>query len=262
MIVVKNEKIGSVPTLHLAPQNQLHGKLPLIMFVHGFTSAKEHNLHYAYLLAEKGFRVVLPEALHHGERSVGLSDHDLNIRFWEIVLTMIDDLDIIKSSLEEENLIDSENIGLAGTSMGGITTLGALTKYPWIKAAVSLMGMPYYEKFALWQISELKKHGVSLPLAQEELDTLFGKLRTLDLSLQPEKLENRPLLFWHGKKDTVVPYSYTYQFYESIRPSYDKNPENLYFISDEHADHKVSREGVLKTVEWFEKHLSMIHITT
>ena len=27
--------------------------LPLVFFIHGFTSAKEHNLHFAYLLAEK-----------------------------------------------------------------------------------------------------------------------------------------------------------------------------------------------------------------
>ena len=56
-----------------------------------------------------------------------------------------------------KNLIDSERIGMVGTSMGGIVTLGSLTRYKWIKAAVSLMGMPYYEKFALWQIKELEK---------------------------------------------------------------------------------------------------------
>ena len=55
---------------------------------------------------------------------------------------------------EKEQLIDSERIGLVGTSMGGIVTLGSLTRYSWIKAAVSLMGMPYYEKFALWQLKD------------------------------------------------------------------------------------------------------------
>ncbi|MDZ5470309.1 alpha/beta fold hydrolase [Bacillus sp. 31A1R] len=265
MIVVENKRIGEIPLLHLAQKELFDEKLPLVIFVHGFTSAKEHNLHYAYLLAEKGFRVVLPEALYHGERKPTLSKHDLNIRFWEIVLKMIDDLDLIKTYFEGENKIDSQKIGLAGTSMGGIVTLGALTKYPWVKSAVSLMGMPYYEKFALWQLEELKKNNITLPLAQSDLDQLLNQLRELDLSLQPEKLANRPLLFWHGKQDTVVPYHFTYQFYKEIKTLYKKNPEYLQFISDEHADHKVSRDGVLKTVEWFEKHLlssDMMYITS
>lgn len=266
MVIIENLRIKELPVLHLAQKNKYDQKLPLILFVHGFTSAKEHNLHYAYLLAEKGFRVVLPEAKYHGERRLEeISQHELNVRFWEIVLSLIEELEIIKNYFEGENKIDSHNIGLAGTSMGGIVTLGALTKYPWIKAAVSLMGMPYYEKFALWQIEQLNKNGITLPIERDELDSLLTRLRELDLSLQPEKLAGRPLLFWHGKNDTVVPYNYTYQFYDSIRPSYENSPEKLHFISDEHADHKVSREGVIKTVEWFELHLmnqSMIYVTT
>ena len=62
---------------------------------------------------------------------------------------------------------------LVGTSMGGMVTLGSLTRYKWIKAAVSLMGMPHYEKYALWQINELKKHGIELPLKQEKIAELL-----------------------------------------------------------------------------------------
>jgi fermentation-respiration switch protein FrsA (DUF1100 family) len=246
--------------VHIVKQEYFSEKLPVVFFIHGFTSAKEHNLHYAYYLAEKGFRVVLPEALYHGERTIGLNEHQLSVRFWEIVLTTIDELHTIKEYFEAEQLIDSKRIGLAGTSMGGIVTLGALTKYDWIQSAVSLMGMPYYEKFALAQLADLEKQGGMLSISEEELAQLLSTLRGLDLSIQPEKLDQRPLLFWHGKKDTVVPFSYTYEFYHKIKPIYRGAPERLCFISDEHAGHKVSREGVEKTVEWFERYLMQLAV--
>lgn len=255
MVTIENDLINEIPVLHIADQKRRGERLPFIIFVHGFTSAKENNLHYAYLLAQKGFRVILPEALHHGERNRGLSGNRLNIRFWEIVLQTIEELDILKRSFEEEQLIDPSRIGVVGTSMGGIVTLGALTKYNWIKAATSLMGMPYYEKFALSQIGEMKKKGIELPIQEKEISQLMDKLREHDLSIQPEKLRNRPLLFWHGKQDNVVPYSSTYHFYESIKPLYLHEPEKLQFIGDEHAGHKVSNDGVYQAVKWFETYL-------
>lgn len=255
MITVENSKINEIPYLHIFDSRKNEEKLPLIIFIHGFSSRKEFNLHYAYLLADKGFRVILPEAVYHGERSTGLSGQQLNMHFWEIIIRTIAEIETVKNFFEEEQLIDPGRIGVVGTSMGGIVTLGALTQYPWIKAAASLMGMPYYERFAEQQIDELKRHNVDIPLSNEEMSQLMNKIRVLDLSLQPDKLENRPLFFWHGKKDAVVPYAPAYHFYETIRPMYEGHPDKLQFISDEKAGHKVSTEGVLQTVKWFEAHL-------
>lgn len=66
--------------MHLGEQTTFNQELPLIIFIHGFQSAKEHNLHYAYLLAEKGC-VLLPDVIHHGERGAGLSDSQMMPRF-------------------------------------------------------------------------------------------------------------------------------------------------------------------------------------
>jgi uncharacterized protein len=255
VIKIETTHIGEIPLLHVVQESLNSTPLPLVIFVHGFESAMENNLHYAYLLARKGFRVVLPEAIYHGERNAGLNTLEMNLHFWDIVTKTIDELNVIKDHLERENKIDPERIGAAGTSMGGIVTLGALTQYSWIKAAVSLMGMPYYEKFSQFQLEQLKKSGIDLPYSDKEKESIFEHLRKYDLSQQPEKLSGRPLLFWHGVKDPTVPYTYTYQFYESIRPLYHDIPEKLQFISDEKADHKVSRQGVLKLVEWFDEHL-------
>ncbi|WP_044895278.1 esterase [Bacillus alveayuensis] len=254
-VVVDHLYINGIPLLHLYKEGNERIKLPFVIFVHGFTSAKEHNLHYAYLLAKKGFRVALPEAKYHGERGFLSNENELMLKFWDIVIQMIQDLNEIKAYFEKKEWILNQQIGVAGTSMGGMITLGALTQYSWIKAAVCLMGSPYYQAFARQQIKMLKQEGVEISLSDEELNEQIDKLYDYDLSLHKEALANRPILFWHGKKDTVVPYDPTYQFYEDIKPLYQHNQDDLQFFSDENAGHKVSRQGVLWTVEWFEKHL-------
>lgn len=255
MVVIENEWIEGIPLLHVVEQENRTKKLPLVIFIHGFTSVKERNLHYAYLLADAGFRVILPEALYHGERIQGLTAADLYTRFWEIVLTTIEEVNIVKEYYDKKGLILASEIGVAGTSMGGIATLGALTQYPWIKAAVSLMGMPSYEKFSRWQIEQLKKRGVAIHFTEAQINEQLEAIRKYDLSLQPEKLANRPLLFWHGKKDPMVPYPLTYEFYETIKDGYKHNKEKLKFITEDHAGHNVSLAGVSGTIEWFKRYL-------
>jgi uncharacterized protein len=251
MIAVEKMNVAGIPLLHVVKDSDKNEKTPFVIFVHGFTSAKEHNLHYAYLLAEKGIRVVLPDALHHGERNENLSGLELNMQFWSIVINEINELQIIKDYFENEKLIDPCQIGVAGTSMGGIVTLGALTQYKWIKAAASLMGSPYYEQFSRQQIKYIQKMGIKVPLTDEELEQHFLSLQAYDLSIHTEKLAARPLLFWHGKKDQVVPFDPTYTFFQEIKSSYEEKPEYLKFIADTNADHKVSREGLIATVDWF-----------
>jgi uncharacterized protein len=255
LILVEKKRIQHIPVLHIVKQNQFSDKMPLIVFLHGFTSTTERNMHYAYLFAEKGLRVIMPEAKFHGSRSQGFSEKELSFRFWETVITSIEELSTIKQELVEDGLVDSERIGIAGTSMGAITTLGALARYDWIKAGVSLMGNPSFEEFALWQLNEMEKRNVQLGLTQEQISGLLNQLKQYDLSLQPGKLNRRPLLFWHGKLDPVVPYHAAYHFYEQNRKSYEGADGIFEFITDENAGHNVSNAGVEAAASWFEKYL-------
>lgn len=261
MIEIHNEKLKNIPFLHVI-KNEYHDLArPLVFFIHGFTSAKEHNLHFAYLLAEKGFRVILPDVQFHGERNNGQNSKEMMFQFWRMVVQMISEIEELKNELVNKELAEPEKIGLVGTSMGGIITFGALTQYKWIKAAVSLMGSPNYEMLARGQITQLKKSGIKLPFSDEELEHEFAALRPFDLSASSEKLAQRPLLIWHGKQDPIVPFQPTYNFYEKVKEAYSQSPANLHFIVDEKAGHKVSREALLETVSWFEDHLSIQHDT-
>ncbi|KSU84822.1 hypothetical protein GA0061096_0982 [Fictibacillus enclensis] len=254
MVNIESRSIKSIPVLHAFDEKKQGDKLPFMIFIHGFTSAKEHNLHFAYSLAEKGYRVILPDMLHHGDRMSDVSADRRMYSFWDIVIQGIQDVNTLVKALDEEGLIYPERVGLSGTSMGGIITFGALSQYPFIKTAVTLMATPGYEAFAYWQIEKMKQLEVSLPYSQEALAKIMSIIKPFDLTTNMKKLDNRPLLLWHSKVDQVVPYSQSHEFYQKAKPLY-KNPENIQYISDETSGHKVSRTAYLEAVKWFIKHL-------
>lgn len=117
------------------------------------------------------------------------------------------------------------------------------------------MGNPAYHHFARYLVNQLQSQGYKIPYSEQQLEGEYQKLLPVDLSMNPEKLNNRPLLFWHGKKDPIVPYTYAYDFYQKVKENYSEHPDHIRFVLDHHAGHKVSREGLLATVDWFEQFL-------
>lgn len=252
---VTEELWGDIPLLHIV-EDDLKGKqVPVVIFIHGFMSAKEHNLHYAFNMAKKGIRVLLPDAHLHGARDENLDEVQMSLRFWEVVLTSIEEVGFIRQELMQRGLHTTGKIGLGGTSMGGITTLGCLTVYDWIDAASVMMGAPGFVQLAKAQMSEFERRGFTLPVTDEEKKKLFTTLSTFDLTKHPSALNNRPVFFWHGQKDSVVPYEPTRNFIEAVKKDYAAVPDRIEFISDGTAGHAVSRSGMLKAADWLAVHL-------
>ncbi|QFT88353.1 esterase [Bacillus sp. THAF10] len=253
MINVEKQSTGAVSFLHICQADSFSEKKPTVIFIHGFQSVKENNLHYAYLLAEKGFRVILPDCIYHGDRDSGLNSEGMMQAFWEIVIQTIHEIQVLKDYLDARGL--AEDVGVAGTSMGGIVTFGALKRYPWIKAAVSLMGCPSYQEFAQWKIDKVVETGFVLPFSPEQVKGYITKLEPYDLAVEAHLLDERPLLCWHGKQDNEVPIDPLLTFVNQIKGYYKNVPEHLKVMVDDYADHKVSRDGVLAAVNWFAMHL-------
>lgn len=253
MIGIHKKNIESIPCLIVVNEKKKDKALPVVTYFHGFTSAKEHNLPLAYLLAEKGYRVILPDSMYHGEREPDIPKIKMQVSFWDIVMKNVLEIQTIKSYLDEHQLILDDRFGLAGTSMGGITTSAALTQYPWIKTAAILMGSPKITTYAKTLVESFKKIG-NLPVTDEMIEELYEQLELYDLSKQPERLNDRPVLFWHGENDSVVPFDHSYTFYDIAVKLYN-NKENIQFLKEKNRDHKVSRYAILETVKWFEKHL-------
>lgn len=252
MITITEQSIGKIPTLFITKNNKQHKSLPTVIYFHGFTSAKEHNLPFAYLLAQKNFRVVLPDSKWHGKREGNVSETKRQLSFWDIVINNIYDIKLIKQFLDEEQLILDGRIGVAGTSMGGITTAALLATYEWIKVAAILMGSPKLTAYADQLIEQFPDKDKLPP--EDKITHLRQTLLSHDLSQHLHTLNDRPLLLWHGDADQVVPFSHTVSFYETAKHVY-KNKKHLQFIQEQGRDHKVSRQAILKTFDWFLKYL-------
>lgn len=255
---VVNERWGNIPLLHVYRESEIEKQVPVVIFLHGFTSAKEHNLHYAYQLAEKGLRVLLPDAHLHGERQESLDEVELSLRFWEIILTSIEEVNMLRGELVERNLIDNDTkIGLAGTSMGGIVTLGCLKVYSWIDTTAVMMGSPSYVHLAKAQMSQYEARGFKLPITVAERKKMLATLSGFDITLNPDALNGRPVFFWHGKEDNVVQYEPTFNFYNSQKKLYDHDPQRFQFMTDKTASHAVSRKGMLAATDFVAHYLSL-----
>ena len=256
-IIVQNEKWGNIPLLHVYNEINKDSKVPVAIFLHGFTSAKEHNLHYAYELADKGLRVLLPDAHLHGERDQSLDEIQLALRFWETVLTSIEEVGVLHKELKQRSLIDDETtIGVSGTSMGGIETLGCLNVYPWIDAAAVMMGSPGFVYLAEAQMAQFEAGGFKLPLTDAERMQMLETLSNFDLTLNPAALDNRPVFFWHGVQDSTVPYEPTFKFFNEMKALYSDDPERFQFMTDRKAGHAVSRKGMLTATSFLAHYLS------
>ena len=55
MIIIDKKTVANIPLLEVVKQEFIQEKCATVFFLHGFSSIKENNLHYAYLLAEKIF---------------------------------------------------------------------------------------------------------------------------------------------------------------------------------------------------------------
>ena len=252
-MIVQQESWRNIPLLHIYHE-EIQNNAPIVLFLHGFESAKEHNLHYAYQLVHEGCRVILPDAHLHGERDEQLDQVEISLRFWETVLTSIEEVGILKEELVNRGYLTNQKIGIAGTSMGGITTLGCLTAYSWIDAAVILMGTPGFVELAKAQMQQIEQKGFQIPLDAEERRNMLNTLAKFDATNQMEKLKDKPLFFWHGEKDQVVPFGPTAEFIQTFDEEYGN--QSIEFIKEKSAGHAVSRKGMLAATKWLANSLA------
>lgn len=253
MISIEKINIQSIPSLIVSPHENRNKALPLVIYYHGFTSAKEHNLPLAFLLAEKNYRVVLPDALYHGEREESLTAKEKQALFWKIVEQNVKEMNKIKKYFQEKNLLQEDRIGVSGTSMGGITTSAALATYSWVRVGAILMGTPELVNFAKFLVRMIQEKE-DFHLTDDKIEQTYKKIKPYDLSQQVELLKERPLFIWHGEEDKVIPFHFASEFYKKAKHTY-KNKSHIHLVKEKNRDHKVSRRAILETVQWFVKFL-------
>lgn len=130
--------IGGVPVRIVEPFTE--GCRGTVVFYHGWSSTSALQLSRAALLAAYGYRVLLPEAVHHGTRGA-LPDYyavEAYDFFWKTIFQNLEEFQKISAYLSE---MGYGKPWVMGHSMGGITAMGLAAKYPAdIRGAVSFNG--------------------------------------------------------------------------------------------------------------------------
>lgn len=243
-ITIRKRLLGTIPLLEVVPSEQRNDLLPLVVYYHGWQSSKELNVTQARYLAQQGFRVLLPDAINHGERKQPVSKIP-SLTFWQSIQTNLFEFSFIIDHFQKSGLV-GDVIGVGGTSMGGITTCALLTHHPEIKAAACLMGSPKLAAYKDRIVKHAKELNRYLP---QDYHELLNWIPNYDLSLHPETLDGRSLFIWHGKQDLIVPYQDMADFADE-----HKDLTNLYF-TDEDEGHLVKTDTMREVTTFFVKEL-------
>lgn len=255
MILIERKLLDNIIYLEIVNKNLKNQALPTVIFYHGWTNVKESALVAAYELANCGIRAILPDAFEHGERS---TENKLKaVDFWSIIARNIAEYPVLINHLVDEKKTDLKRVGASGLSMGGITTAALLTQFDWIKSAAILMGSASPLAFTDWQLNTDNPSGLSKDKLSEFNSTTLKEtkdyLRSISLDLQPEKLANRPVYFWHDVKDEWIPYEQTRSVFIQLKNT--PYGRNLFFQEGNGEGHHVPHYAFKAMAEHFESTL-------
>ncbi|GAA2593743.1 hypothetical protein GCM10010399_25410 [Dactylosporangium fulvum] len=180
MLQVANGADRPLPTLLVHPT--AGGRFPVVVFSHGYTRRPEDYLRLFHAWAAAGFIVAAPTFPHSARDSKRLDDRDIVNQPGDnaAVLTAVLALDTTQGDPLADR-IDRDAVAAAGHSLGGMTTVGMFTKHrdDRLKAGIVLAG-------GQWP---------------------FG----VGYSGAPA-----PILFVHGRQDTVVRFEGCTEAYEPL----------------------------------------------
>ncbi|MGY3750267.1 prolyl oligopeptidase family serine peptidase [Vagococcus acidifermentans] len=251
MLTIRKRTIIGIPLLEVVPEDVQNDPLPLVIYYHGWQTSKELALTPARKIAGHNIRVILPDAMYHGERQCGPISSIPSFTFWSTLQYNLLEFESLVNYFDKNGMIADGKLGAGGYSMGGITTAALLKNHPEITAGVILMGTPKLTAFRRLLISYITEHAVYAP---KELEQLLGWLDFFDLSQAPEALTGRPLYFWHGTNDEKVPYADAFDFYQSYKDHWFG--QNMVFHTGDGKRHLITPDIMAESAHFLAEHLS------
>lgn len=247
-IIEKDIRIGEIPTIVLTPKDKMVS-FPTIIFYHGWSSNKEAQRFRGFIFSSLGYQVIIPDAIFHGERNA-LQNYNQKSAvkyFWDVILKNIEESDQIIDYAINNLKCDPNRIGVAGHSMGGVTSAGVFTENENIKASVVFNGSFNWKHSNIIFKESLEGFGEPDAKIQERIDS-FDPIKNL------EKIVDRPILMLHGGNDPVVNINPQRKFYEKILPLYN-DKLMIKFIEYPYLAHFVTTNMMEEACIWFNKYL-------
>lgn len=228
--IILKRSVKNIPLLEVVLKELRNEKIPIIIYYHGWQTSKELVLTQGRKFAKKGFRVILPDAMNHGERKQPVSSIP-SFTFWSSIYGNLFEFDTLLAHLENRHILH-EKIAVGGVSMGGMTTCALLTRHPRLIGGICLMGSPAPLEYGKEIYKRANEFRYVLP---EDYFDLISWVKKYDLSLQQERLAGRPLYFWHGVKDEKIPFQQVNDFVNNNhKKSYGKRIVFDYSQTEKH----------------------------
>lgn len=209
-VTYKTTNVNEIPVLEAYVDD---GSVkPLVFLLHGVTGYKES---FGYLLgtfAQNGYHAVAFDAMSHGTRNDGRH------AFYDIVEQTGKDSENLLAYFSQNELIDVNNYGVVGFSMGGMSAywLSAYGKYmPDIIAPIASTA-----NFEAIKDLYLTDTYVENGQTSEDSSKHSANIRLLQ-DINPinkiERFANTYTLICHGRNDELIPYTIDENFYYQLK---------------------------------------------
>lgn len=243
-------ELAGIPCLYVKLNTDLD-KSATVIYYHGWSSNKENNLFLGKILAFHGYGVILPDAIHHGERGA-LDNYNveaLRKYFWEVIFNSVSEYKSLTKAAEEKLEIDSKRIAVMGSSMGGFIASGVFASNKEAKCLIDMNGACAWEK-AENVFKEIDKDGKGAAIEVQK-----AQIRKLDPLAKKEELHPRPILLLHGDSDTSVSIDIQRYFYNEIKELYKDVPDRIELIETPRLNHYKTVGMMEQSIAWLEKYL-------
>lgn len=182
---------------------------PTVILLHGLGSDRGGMLNEASVLVRNGYNTLLLDLRGHGR-----SDGDMTTLGYK----EIDEVRGAVGYLLDRADVDSERIGLAGFSLGGVIAIRAAARIPEIQAVAALSTFKTVDDNVTPIVQALSgRPPFPFPAAvmwfvNLETGVNVSEVRPIDDLAQ---ITPRPILFIHGEGDTVVPVTNSQDMFEA-----------------------------------------------
>jgi fermentation-respiration switch protein FrsA (DUF1100 family) len=181
------------------------GPRPAVMVLHGAGSRKENHADFARVAAGQGFVAMTFDNRGHGE-----TEGDLGPR-------AVADVGRLVRFLAKRPEVDEHQIGLRGSSMGGLFAIHVAAVTPQAAGVIAICPAP--ERLLLGDVRSVAEGKPPRPdsaLASMRIDApgLAAWLGEHDLRETVELLGEKPLMLVHARDDEVIPYRFSDELYE------------------------------------------------
>jgi dienelactone hydrolase len=248
----ESEKPG-IPVLCLYPQVEEGGRLPLILFAHGFEQSKEKIIRHGLRLASAGFFTLMPDAPLHGERYIPSEFRERFTADPHSPRTWMNRLYLVRAYLGEcrflldlyrrDARINPARTGMAGMSMGGAVTLLACAAYPALSAGVAFVPALDYEN--------LEDPGLVKGVSGD----VRARFREFDPLYAITEAPRASLFIQVGAKDTVTGTAGARKLDARLSRFYGPDPSRYRFKEYSDMGHAVSPAMMRDAAAWFAGHL-------